>query len=83
MACPFLTPSGNIFWVDSGAGSNGNAGTFNKPFATLDFAIGRTTANHGDEIHLKPGHAETLTAASDIDFDVAGITVIGHGYGTN
>ena len=76
-------PSGTVFWVDSGAGSNSYGGTFDKPFSTLDFAIGRCTANHGDEIHLKPGHAETLTAASDIDFDIAGITVIGHGYGTN
>ena len=51
--------SGNIFWVDSGTGSNGNKGTFNKPFATVDYAISQCTANNDDQVHVKAGHAET------------------------
>ena len=73
--------AGNIFWVDSGAGSNGNAGTFNKPFATIDYAVGQATASNGDQIHIKPGHAENISSASFITVDVAGLTFIGHGHG--
>ena len=82
--------AGQVFWVDStstvvkgGVGSSdGNPGTYQKPFATLDFAVGRCTANRGDVIYLKPGHTETIGAAAAVDLDVAGITVIGLGTGT-
>jgi hypothetical protein len=76
------TYAGNIFWVDSGNGSDQNPGTFQRPFATIDYAIGRCTASNDDQIHVKAGHVEDLSAASDIDFDVAGVSVYGHGYGT-
>jgi hypothetical protein len=75
------TYPGNVFWVDSGAGSNGNPGTFKLPFATIDYAIGRCTANNGDLILVKADHAETITAAAGIAADVAGISIIGMGNG--
>lgn len=74
--------SGKVFWVDSGRGSDGQVGTFKQPLATLDAAIGLTSANNGDIILLAPGHAETLSAAGDVTIDVAGVTVIGLGTGT-
>lgn len=74
---------GNVFWVDSGAGSNGNPGTFAKPFSTIDYAVGRCTANNGDIIFVKPGHTETVTAAAGLDLDVAGIAIIGLGAGSD
>lgn len=73
---------GNVFWVDSGAGSDGNKGTFDRPFATIDYAVGRCTASNGDIIMVKPGHAETVSAAGGLDLDVIGITIIGIGSGT-
>lgn len=76
------TYGGDVYWVDSGSGSNGNKGTFDRPFADLDYAVGKTTANNGDIIVLKPGHAETLSAADAIDIDVAGVTVLGLGTGS-
>lgn len=80
-AGPVLTV-GNVFFVDSGIGSNGNAGTSpSKPFATIDYAIGRCTASNGDVIFVAPGHAETVAAASGIDVDVAGVRIIGLGAG--
>lgn len=75
--------AGNVFWVDSGAGSNGNDGSLNKPFATIDYAVGRCTANNGDIICVKPGHIETVTAAGGLALDVAGITLIGFGSGSD
>lgn len=71
--------TGNVFFVDSGVGSNSNSGK--KPdtaFATIDYAIGKCTATNGDIIYVLPGHAETTTA---IAADVAGISIIGVGHG--
>lgn len=56
-------------------------GTFLKPFATLDYAVSQCVANRGDIIFVRPNHTETISAADDIDFDVAGISVIGLGNG--
>lgn len=77
--------TGNVFFVDSGsAGASDNSikgKTVDEPFATLDFAVGQCTANNGDLIIVMPGHAETITADSGVDIDVAGVTVIGVGKG--
>lgn len=81
---------GKVFWVSNStvqlpnqkAGSNSNDGSFNAPFSTIDYAIGKCTANRGDIIFVKPGHTETVTATS-IAADVAGIAVIGLGVGSN
>lgn len=74
---------GNIFWVDSGIGndSGGADGSISKPFATIDYAVGRCTADNGDIIVVAPGHTETISAAGGIDLDVSGISVIGLGNG--
>lgn len=71
----------NYFFVDSATGSDGNPGTWEDPFATLDFAIGQCTANKGDVIVVKPNHSETITGAGGITADVAGITIVGLGQG--
>lgn len=75
----FDTFGGNVFWVNSASGSNGNKGTRARPFATLDYAIGRCTANNGDVIIVAPNHAETITGVGGIAADVAGISIIGMG----
>ena len=73
--------SGNVYWVDSN--SSGSAGTFATPDQTLSAATNRTTANNGDIVMVKPGHAETVSSAGALDaFDVAGVTYIGLGAGT-
>jgi L-asparaginase/Glu-tRNA(Gln) amidotransferase subunit D len=54
-----------------------------QPAATLDGAIGKTTANNGDLILVHPGHSETLSAAAAITCDVAGVTIVGLGTGNN
>lgn len=77
--------AGTTYYVDStnSAASDTAArlGTSrDEPFATLDYAIGRCTASKGDTIVLMPGHAETTTA---IALDVAGVRIVGLGYGRN
>jgi hypothetical protein len=74
---------GKVFWVDSVAGANGNKGTIDDPFGTIDYAVGRCSADNGDVIMVHPGHVETISAAASLDLDVAGITVVGMGRGTN
>jgi len=72
--------TGTVFFVDSVTGSNGNSGTDkDHPFATIDYAVGRCTANKGDVIIVMPNHTETVTEAGGLDLDVAGITVVGLG----
>ena len=76
---------GDIWFVDSGVGVNaaGYGENPDKPFATLDYAVGNCTANNGDVIYLMPGHAETIVADSGVDIDVAGVKVIGLGWGAS
>ncbi|TAL13926.1 hypothetical protein EPN95_04535 [Patescibacteria group bacterium] len=79
-----IITTGNIFFVDSVTGSNGNSGADkDHPFATIDYAVGKCTANKGDHIIVMPKHVETVTAAAGLDLDVAGITVYGLGSGAN
>jgi hypothetical protein len=73
---------GDVYWVDSVNGSNGNKGNFDRPFSSIDYAVGRCTANQGDIIMVKPGHVETVTAAGGLDLDVAGIAIVGLGAGS-
>lgn len=80
---------GKVFWVNNSSvlpeggigGSNGNDGTYLRPFSTIDYAVERCTASRGDIIFVMPGHVETVTAAAGLDLDVAGIAVIGLGQG--
>lgn len=76
--------TGAVFFVDSATGSNGNSGSDpTKAFATIDYAIERCTANKGDTIYVMPGHAETISAAAGINVDVAGVRIIGLGWGAS
>lgn len=77
-------PSGSVFWVHSGTGTDGAGYGRNPdaPVATLDYAIGLCTANKGDVIYLMPGHAENLIGASSLTMDVAGVSVYGLGNGS-
>lgn len=82
----YETP-GDVYFADSThadkADSVGSGRNPDKPFSTIDYAIGQTTASKGDVIYVMPGHAETITAAAAIDADVAGVSIIGLGKGDN
>jgi hypothetical protein len=80
----FIT--GDVYFVDSGdadALDSIGAGTKDVPFATIDYAVGQCTASNGDYIIVLPGHAEAVDAAAGLALDVAGITVVGIGDGTD
>jgi hypothetical protein len=81
---------GQVFWVSNATtllpgqrgGSNSNDGSYDSPFSTIDYAIGKCTASRGDLIVVKPGHAETLSAVGALAADVAGVGIIGLGTGS-
>jgi len=85
-----VTNPGKVFWVNGSSvlapgavgGSNGNDGTYQRPFATIDYAIGKCTASRGDIIMVMPGHSEDISGAGSITLDVAGVAVIGLGTGS-
>jgi hypothetical protein len=79
---------GNVFFVGATAGSNWVAGvddpsygTITHPFATIDYAIGKCVAANYDTIYVMPGHTETISSATSLVCDVAGVTIQGLGYG--
>lgn len=85
------TQPGRVVWVYNGtalqvgqkAGSNANKGTYDAPFATIQYAKTQLVANRGDIIFVKPGHAESITTAAILTLDKAGIAIIGLGAGSN
>jgi len=83
---------GNVYWVNNSsvlppggvAGVNApwpTAGTYLRPFNTIDYAIGQCVAGRGDIINVMPSHVEAVSTAAGIDFDVDAITVNGIGVG--
>ena len=74
--------TGDIYFVDdSGTDAAGYGKSPNSPVATIDYAISLCTEGQGDTIYVMPGHAETVTSA--ITMDVAGVSIIGLGYGSS
>jgi hypothetical protein len=75
-------PTARHFFVDSNGGGSTTSGGLSpeSAFTTLASAVDACTASKGDTIHVMPGHAETLTAATTVA-DVAGIRIIGYGWG--
>ena len=88
---------GKVFWVNSSSvipnkgiagvdaatsSARGGTGSYKRPFATIDFAIGQTLAGRGDVIAVMPGYSQNITGAAGIAVDVAGIAIVGLGAGT-
>jgi hypothetical protein len=77
-----LNSIGNVFWVDSVNGSNGNKGNYTLPFATIAYAVSRCTANQGDIIYVAASHTETIVAAGTLTINKAGVTIVCMGEGS-
>ncbi len=83
---------GQVFFVNNSSvlaqggvgGSNGNPGTYQKPFSTIEGALNNSNvkANRGDILMVMPGHAETITTAAILVMDKAGVAIIGLGAGS-
>lgn len=77
--------TGERLFVHAGTGTNGTAYGFtpDKPLASLAYAFSsdRLTANKGDIVYVMPGHTESISNATAMTMDIAGVRVIGLGHG--
>ena len=84
---------GEVFWVNNSSvlafgqeatASNGNDGTFRRPFSTITFALTKCLANRGDIIMLGAGHNTDLNSAGAgaLTMNVAGVALVGTGTGS-
>ena len=82
--------SGDVYWVGTTSATRGIDGQDlpshgndpRKPFASIDYAIGKCTADNDDLIVVLSGHTESISAAGDITLDVAGVSIVGMGKGS-
>ncbi len=74
---------GKDIFVDSVTGADTSDGlTPDRALATLDAAFALCTADKGYRIIILPNHSETVTGVGGIAHDVAGVSVIGLGRGS-
>lgn len=50
-------------------------------FTTIKLALAQCLANRGDVIFVMPGHTENITNATDLNVNVAGVSILGLGKG--
>jgi len=74
---------GDVVFVSSATGNVSGDGSSLRPFSTIEAAFNKSGLSAGDVIVVLPGHTETISAAAGIVADVAGVTVIGMGNGSN
>lgn len=78
-----------VIFVDSAATLASDADdtehghSFEKPVATLEYAIGLCTDGQGDVILIAPGHTEAITTAAPCTADISDLTIVGLGTGLN
>lgn len=79
------TPGQNIYVNSAHAEAvddTAHGTSWDFPLATIEYAnTNCMTANNNDVIHVGPGHEETISDSVFLDFDTAGVTVIGYGTG--
>lgn len=85
---PYIT-TGKVWFVHGpngtgiGVDANGRGTNAKRPFATIEYALGKVQASKGDIIFVMPGHVETVSTAGGVTVDQAGISIIGLGRGAN
>lgn len=74
---------GNVLYVHHSGSSTGPGFSPSSAYSTIKLALAACADDNNDLVIVLPGHAETITAASGVDFVKTGCTVIGLGQGTN
>ena len=74
--------TGQVFYVDSGATGGATGKDWTNAALTIEAAIGLCTASRGDVIYVAQNHAETLEDNDECVADIAGISIIGLGHGS-
>ena len=74
---------GQVIFVDSSTGNANGDGSSQRPFSSISSAMLKSGLSSGDAIVCLPGHVETVSAASGIGLNIAGISIIGMGAGAS
>jgi hypothetical protein len=85
------TNAGNVFFLGNSrilrsggvVSSDTNPGTLTKPLRTLSAALTACTQGAGDIIMVLPGHREAISSATVAALNVAGVAIVGLGYGSS
>jgi hypothetical protein len=79
--------TGNVWFVNSSTGldtlSGGGGTSAAAPLKTIGFALTKCVANNNDFIYVTQNSAITVSSATGLLLNVAGVTVIGLGSGSN
>ena len=70
---------GRVWFADSAAAAGGNGQSWTGAYTTIEAAVNAAAAD--DTILVAALHVETVSAAAGLEFDKAGLTVIGFGNG--
>lgn len=73
--------TGDVIFVDSATGSSNGDGSSLRPFNSLPNALAKSGLSNGDTILVAQGHTETYSTSTAITISVAGIRIVGLGYG--
>jgi hypothetical protein len=80
------TLTGKYIYVGNATGQNGSAGNTGEdpssPINSITNALLKCTANKMDVIVVLPGYTQTVSAASGLNINVAGVTIVGIGSGS-
>src|SRR3990167_7785420 len=80
-----LAHPGRVFFVDAShaqaVNDAGHGKSPDSPFATLAYAFSSDLLAADDTVILMPGHTESVIAAAGIVCDIAGVQVLGLGWG--
>lgn len=74
-----LLSTGNTWFVNANAATTGQGYDFNNPATTLASVV--SLASAGDNIILLEGHTESITSSTALTLSVAGLKIVGLGYG--
>lgn len=90
----FFLNNGPALLQGARGGSDGNRGTFLSPFASLQGALNSGSSGgpsvgsnqgvqqgRGDVIFVGPGHKETISSATALNLNAAGVAIVGLGSG--
>lgn len=73
--------TGDQIFVDSVNGASGGDGTSLRPFSSIASALLKSGLSAGDTIYLMPSHAESISSATALTLSVAGVKIVGQGWG--
>ena len=76
--------TGSKFYVDSGVATGGDSSgtSWTNAVTTIDAAMSLCTASRGDVVYVAPNHADAVISATGLVCDVAGVSIIGIGHGS-